>query len=90
MHKFNICDPKSVGDHFYSDMFQWLIYHHHQGKRVHTESWDATGEVQSFLLCTHYQSHSTETDVHKPQPALYMHCESLLHTALTFSVTKLF
>jgi hypothetical protein len=61
MHKFNICDTKSSEVHFHSDMFWWHIYHHHQEEGVHMENWDATGEMKSFLLCTHRQSHSTVT-----------------------------
>jgi hypothetical protein len=62
MHKFNVCDIKALEDHFHSDMFRWHIYYHHQGERVHTESWDATGEKKPLLLFTHCQSHSTEAD----------------------------
>jgi hypothetical protein len=69
--KFNICDTKTLEDYFHSDMFRWHIRHHHQEERVHTETWDATGEVKSFVLCTHCQSHCTGIDVHRPRPALY-------------------
>jgi hypothetical protein len=30
---------KPLEDHFNSDMFQWHIYHHHQGES-YTETWD--------------------------------------------------
>jgi hypothetical protein len=81
MQKFNICDTKFIGDHFHSNLFQWHIHHHRQGERVHTENWDATGEVESSLLCTHCQNHSTEIDVRKARVALYMCRKSLLHAA---------
>jgi hypothetical protein len=76
MHKFNVCDTKCLEVHFNYDMFRWHIYHHHQGERVHTETWDATGKVKSFLLGTHCQSRSTETPVHRAWTALYTHCVS--------------
>jgi hypothetical protein len=85
MHKFNICDTTTLGHHFHPDMFWLHIYDHHQGKRVCTKSWDATGEMKSFLLCMHCQSHSTETDVHRAWPALYTQCEGEgeFHSAYT-------
>jgi hypothetical protein len=49
MDEFNICDTKFLEVHFHFDMFQWCIYHHHQEERVHTESWDTTGEIKVFL-----------------------------------------
>jgi hypothetical protein len=58
----------------HSDLFPWHAYHRHQGDGIHTESWDATGEVKSFLLFTNCQGHSTEIDAHRVRPALYGHC----------------
>jgi hypothetical protein len=61
-------------------MFRWHIYHHHQGERVHTKSWNAAGKVKSFLLCTCYQSHSIEIHAHRVWWVLYTCCEIFLHS----------
>jgi hypothetical protein len=50
MHKFNICDTKSLEVHFHPDMFWWRIYHHQQGQTFHTESWGAASEIKVLLF----------------------------------------
>jgi hypothetical protein len=84
MYKFNICDTKSLKVHFHSDMFRWHTYHHHQGQRVYTKSWDVTGEIS--LSCSVHVFRVTPQKLvptQRRRPALCGQCEGDFRSAYT-------